>query len=133
MTGLFEGEGTILIRKRPEDQIALSLSSTDEDIVRKFAAIVGIGKVYGPYSYSEGRKPFWKWNADNGFEVFHLLSEMAPRLGNRRYARAKEAATRWLERQTRPHYTVSRKGMGGKVRKNNGAEHVKEKLKKEAA
>jgi hypothetical protein len=36
-----------------------------------------------------------------------------PQLCKRRALRAKEAIRRWTARQNRPHYTVSRKGMGG--------------------
>ena len=127
--GLFEGEGTILIRKRPEDQIALSLSSTDEDVVRQFCSVVNFGKVYGPYQYGARRKPFWKWNADKGTEVEAFLRRSVPLLGIRRTEKAREAIQRWGIRQSRPHYTVSRKGMGGRpTHKVNGAEYTKERL-----
>ena len=119
--GLFEGEGTILIRKRPEDQIAVSLTSTDEDVVVEFCKVVGQGKVYGPYSYDTVRKPFWKWNAD-GEKAAFVLRSICPYLLSRRMSRATEALGRWTGRQARPYYTVSRKGMGGKPT------HKKEKL-----
>jgi hypothetical protein len=111
--GLFEGEGTITIRKRPEDQIALQLSSTDEDVVRAFSDTVLCGKVYGPYRYGTNKKFFWKWVCDKSAVCKDLLEKMIPRLGQRRRLRAEEAVARWTQRQTRPHYTVSRKGMGG--------------------
>ena len=113
-SGLFEGEGTILIRKKPEDQIAISLSSTDRDVVVEFCKVVKVGKVYGPYQYGDIRKPYWKWNCDDGKTVKSILQRMLPFFLERRASRAKEVIIRWDERQTRPHYTVSRKGMGGR-------------------
>lgn len=112
--GLFEGEGTILIRKRPEDQIALSLTSTDEDVVTEFFRVVNGGRVYGPYQYKSSNKPFWKWNADGRF-ARPILKLLLPYLCKRRGQRAEEALRRYDERQLRAHYTVSRKGMGGRL------------------
>jgi hypothetical protein len=132
--GLFEGEGTITIRKRPEDQIALQLSSTDMDVVAEFFRVVGCGKVYGPYRYGPNRKPFWKWSCHDGATAASLLEKLLPFLGLRRSVRAVEAVQRWKQRQDRPHYTVSRRGMGGApthrdggaaaIAALNGAEYV---------
>lgn len=44
--GLFDGEGTATVcrgRRR------LAVKMNDEESVRRFAAAVGVGKVYGPY------------------------------------------------------------------------------------
>lgn len=114
--GLFEGEGTILIKKKPEYQLEVSLTSTDEDVVREFCRVINAGKVYGPYSYDSIRKPFWKWNLSNGTLVVPFLEKILPLLCTRRRLRAEEAINKWTERQGRPHYTVSRKGMGGRPR-----------------
>lgn len=108
---MFEGEGTILIRARPEDQIDVSLSSVDEDVVRAFAEVLGVGKVYGPYQYGS-RQAYWKWDA-YGADALVVLQTIRPYLLARRGARADEAMARFTARQARPYYAVSRKGMGG--------------------
>jgi len=63
--GLFEGEGSVCWlnmsttnqRRVPN----LGLSTTDEDVIRRFHSIVGVGFVYGPYSNSGvGDKPYWQ-------------------------------------------------------------------------
>ena len=63
--GLYEGEGTATRCKR---RLRLSLRMTNEEPVRRFAAAVGYGTVYGPYKYasSDGcvRKPVWVWVAE---------------------------------------------------------------------
>jgi hypothetical protein len=110
--GLFEGEGTIGVRKTPGCQVYISLTSTDEDVVREFARVVDAGKVYGPYQYDEKRKPFWKWNCD-GMNGVRVLEDLLPWFLSRRAARAREVIAAWRTRQGEPHYTVSRKGMGG--------------------
>jgi hypothetical protein len=68
--GLFEGEGTITIRKarlanrEKSDTVDIQLSSVDEDVVRKFCDVVNRGAVYGPYGpYQKNRQKFWKWSA----------------------------------------------------------------------
>lgn len=77
--GLFEGEGNFHVNAERKTAKA-GLSSTDEDAVRRFAEIVGVGKVYGPYFYPENRmmkKERWDWitwkTADTQ-AVFDLLS-----------------------------------------------------------
>lgn len=110
--GLFEGEGTIIIRTRPEDQIDVQLGMTDKDVVDRFCEIVGVGKVHGPYQYGT-RKPFWKFVA-YGAEAMVVIHTLRDYFGVRRGAKADEAVGRYLARQERPHYTVSRKGMGGR-------------------
>jgi hypothetical protein len=101
--GLFEGEGCITgHRGRSARHVALVMA--DEDIVRRFAAIVRIGAVRGDGTL---RRPhhrhLWRWQADGdgGEAVLHLL---LPYLGARRSARAKEMLamrTRWREHAMR--------------------------------
>lgn len=66
--GLFEGEGFIGFNRstsdsehRPRGYLTLELRMTDEDVVRRFASIVGVGSVNGPYLPKKGGKPFWGW------------------------------------------------------------------------
>ena len=84
--GLFEGEGCIILSR---GQVALQLKMTDEEIVRRFDDIVGDGRVYGPYCYAEGRKPYWMWIAQ-GDIAREMLDLLGPWLGDRRRACAYE-------------------------------------------
>ena len=112
--GLFEGEGTIIIRKRPEDQIDLQLASIDRDVIKTFRKVIGFGAVYGPYKYGK-RQPYWKWCV-YGSDAIACLNSLKLYFLHRRKSRADEAIKRHKERQLRPHYTVSRKGMGVRPR-----------------
>jgi hypothetical protein len=77
--GLFEGEGSVMIS--PKDIPCLSLAMSDEDVVRRFADIVGRGRINGPYQYGKG-KPMWYWKVTGleatfevGQKIWHLLGE----------------------------------------------------------
>jgi hypothetical protein len=63
--GLYEGEGTAT---RCNGRLRLSVRMTNEETVRRFAAAVRCGTVYGPYKYASRdgyvRKPVWVWLAD---------------------------------------------------------------------
>jgi hypothetical protein len=84
--GLFEGEGTVT---RCGGRFRLALKMTDHDVVRRFAAAVGVGRVYGPYQPGQRkkdgglRKPVLFWVAE-GAEARLLGARMAAGLGDRR-------------------------------------------------
>ena len=59
--GLYEGEGTAT---RCDGRLRLSVRMTNEEPVRRFAAAVRCGIVYGPYSNGAGRKLVWMWVAE---------------------------------------------------------------------
>lgn len=84
--GLFEGEGSIVTN---DGHIRLQLKMTDEDVVRRFAMVLG-GNVTGPYSYEQAdghkRKPAWCWSI-NGAKAKGAARAMEPWLGKRRRAR----------------------------------------------
>jgi len=115
--GLFEGEGTIIIRpgrkKAKAGNIEIALTSTDEDVVREYARVVRTGVVYGPYHYADNCKPFWKWTV-HGDGAVTLLLRLQPYLLSRRQARAIAAVDAHEERKLQPHYRVSRRGIGGR-------------------
>lgn len=85
--GLFEGEGTATIN-RARTAVA-QLAITDEDVVRRFHTVVGVGNLNGPYQRSAKHKPVWQWTAyaQSARQVFELL---LPHLGSRRRARVLE-------------------------------------------
>ncbi len=89
--GLFEGEGCIT---RCNGRPRLSLRMTDEEAVRRFAEVVGVGKVYGPYGgygYRDGheRRPVFMWVASR-VDAGVAYALMEPWLGESRRLRADE-------------------------------------------
>lgn len=92
--GLFEGEGSIGTRKgRSEEsprRLLLQLTSTDEDVLRRFHATLQCGGVYGPYGpYAGQTKCYWYWTV-SGLLAHSALAKLLIHLGERRTARAKE-------------------------------------------
>jgi hypothetical protein len=93
--GLFEGEGTISwfkLRGRPDSiKVSVALSMTDEDVVIKFANIMGFGKVKGPYQpQPSSRKVRWVWEVQNFRECLKAINILYPYMGMRRAAKADE-------------------------------------------
>lgn len=95
MAGLFEGEGYITVRKDTKaPRILLGMSMTDEDVIRKFAALAEVGTVRGPYKQRGlGTKPTYRWTITtaNGSEM--VLNRIWLGLCSRRRAKAIEAMT----------------------------------------
>ena len=103
--GLFEGEGAICgaqkykNRRKPSGERILSgyrwwlvIHSTDHDVLRRFSAIVGAGRFYGPYKdrRSDKYKPQLRWATTTLEETQRVLSLLLPHLGERRKAKALE-------------------------------------------
>lgn len=88
--GLFEGEGSCSISNL--NQARVELTSTDEDVVRKFAAIIGFGavrkRVRPPY------KDCWTWYVQDKYDVIESLELLLPMLGLRRTIKAVEVINR---------------------------------------
>lgn len=96
--GLFEGEGCIQFSWNKQSggyyTIRLTLSMTDEDVLRRVLGAVEYGKVFGPYQRTfKGNKckDIWTWQLATKDEVTELLWRMYPLLGQRRQVRAFEA------------------------------------------
>lgn len=92
--GLFEGEGCISASVRKEDEwvrfVAVSLTMVDEDVVLKFARIVGYGSVIKYPGAQEGRKERYVWQTNKASEVRRIFMMFAPHLGQRRLMRGIE-------------------------------------------
>lgn len=101
VAGLFEGEGTIVIRGTDRRRSArVAVGSTDVDVVERLQVLVG-GKLNGPYLRGLN-KPIWHWRIDKQADVEEFLLLMRPHLGARRGAKADEALAviaEWHERQ----------------------------------
>lgn len=93
--GVFEGEGSISLKTRDKTKsLRLAIGSTDEDVVRRFASAVGVGKVYGPYirQKSLGKKPIWFWYSQKSDETYSVVNLFWDFLGVRRQSRFFELA-----------------------------------------
>lgn len=88
--GLFEGEGTVT-RKRGKGTAhrwQAAVIMTDEDVLRKFSEVVGIGRFYGPYQpKNPAAKPIWRWTTTKKDEVEKLFGLIGAWLGERRRAK----------------------------------------------
>lgn len=99
--GLFEGEGcwNAYVRRSGKIQAQARLSSTDQDVVEKFARIVGIGNVTGPRQNKN--KPQWKpvyeWCVYEIANVRALIEMFRPWMGERRLAKAEEVLVRAID------------------------------------
>lgn len=83
---------------------------TDEDVILRFAAIIGVGKVYGPYGYKndsnrrrERHKQYWRWSVSDKEGVTTVAKMLLPFMGQRRSAKLNEAieAVALLKESTR--------------------------------
>jgi hypothetical protein len=67
----------------------MTLEMRDQDIVERFAEVVGVGTVYPPRpSYSGG---LWRWQCNRVEEVRQLVMAFAPYFGQRRLVQAANA------------------------------------------
>lgn len=123
--GLFEGEGTIYLarstRRNERPRLALSLSSTDKDVVEKFRSIFGVGTLTGPYMQKKSTKPCWLWRVRKEEDCDSMIEALYPYLGTRRrmtidslLAEKEESDRRWRPRRRgrRPGPQVARDQLG---------------------
>lgn len=95
--GLFEGEGWISSHAKGElgTYAILGLTSTDEDVVRRFSSAIGVGSVTGPYRYPTRPAhwlPRWTWHCRRHADVGIALNLLWPWLCSRRRDKAREVA-----------------------------------------
>lgn len=97
VAGLLEGEGCFVLSKRtdkPNTFIrAIHCEMTDEDVIRKLAALTGVGPVTLRLNTSgrrdtRKRKPTWIWSVQNKVDIKSVLTYVIPHLGARRKAKA---------------------------------------------
>jgi hypothetical protein len=94
LAGVIEGEGTIYLKKGAKYG-EMSLSMSDEDVVRTVREVAGCGKVYGPYRRVNKRTntewlPMWKWSVNHSTDLLLLLDRLIPLFHSRRKARGIE-------------------------------------------
>ena len=94
--GLFEGEGCVFLNRRTSrgrssqvnglpyrPAVGAHLQMTDEDVVRRFASVVGYGAIY-PRPSTPPRKPTWRWQTGKRADVIALWQMFEPYMGQRR-------------------------------------------------
>ena len=92
--GLFEGEGCSWTSRNKNGtvKIGLSVTSTDRDVLERFAAIVGgTGRVRARAknpTRNAATKPVFQWTTQEREDVRRILRLMRPLLGERRAAKA---------------------------------------------
>jgi hypothetical protein len=87
--GLFEGEGCWTLNKgRP----IATLRMSDEDSVRRFHTILGVGYVYEhqPSKTRSQHKHMWIWQVSTMTDFIVVATALAPHMGNRRSQRLLE-------------------------------------------
>lgn len=94
--GLFEGEGCISInRSRGNQYLTLSLQMVDEDVVRAFQEVVGIGGIehsHPPAHKAAGRQPTFMWRV-YGPKAEEVAWMLAPYLFSRRRKKLADSLT----------------------------------------
>ena len=88
-TGLFEGEGNIF-RKDEGRLFIMSLQMKDEDVVKRFYAQVGCGKVVKRKPYKH-YAPMWEWRLTRTNDILRLCELFLPFMGKRRTSQIKKA------------------------------------------
>lgn len=85
--GLFEGEGGISCYTHRDGywQRRIQLDMTDQDIVERFAQLVGVGYVT-TRPPRNGRKQQWRWILSRWNDQVAFAEWIAPLLGKRRQA-----------------------------------------------
>lgn len=88
--GLFEGEGCVFLSIGRRTQRSLIVNMTDEDVLRRFHAIVGCGSLFSVKEHATWQpnwKPQWRWSASRWSDIRELHERFSPWLGERRRAK----------------------------------------------
>lgn len=101
--GLFEGEGCISSIRAGRTWY-LKVAMTDREVLDRFHAIVGRGRIYihsahkSKRGIERGWSKAWVWQVGSRGDVLHVLGLLMPNLGSRRRARAEEALRGYVAR-----------------------------------
>lgn len=90
VAGLFDGEGYVGCsyitrsgRQKTQRIISVQIGMTDVEPLEKVLEAVGFGNLNGPYNYTEGNKPHWKYSCVGPKRVscfYNLIKEwISPR------------------------------------------------------
>jgi hypothetical protein len=92
VAGLIEGEGSFTVKKSKRKngyscQPQLRVSMTDEDVVRKLAALIPAGNVLKAGRRTEAGKEVWMWTLSKSQALIDLMIVLRPLMGKRRRKR----------------------------------------------
>lgn len=103
--GLYEGEGSAHLRVQPRF-FGLSVTSTDEDVLRKLRRVLGVGNVTGPYtSKNPHHKAFYRWSTTTFEHAQFAAAALWPHLCVRRQGQIHRALTGYLALTRDPRRT----------------------------
>jgi hypothetical protein len=98
---LFEGEGSFAYQRQRHGRymsMAAELGMSDEDRVRRFCEVVGVGNVTGPHPNTKpNHKPIYRWKVGSFEGVQAVITMLWHWLGRRRRTRAKELLAAYRE------------------------------------
>lgn len=98
--GLFEGEGCV---SWTGTGVRITVQMVDADIVARWGAVVGSGRLLGPYQPTvAGRKPYYQWTICKSDDVEAALIRFRPWLGQRRLEQFEAAFARKAGRKKAP-------------------------------
>jgi hypothetical protein len=110
--GLFEGEGSITLWKRPKGKDAwvtqINLSSTDLDVVEEFLETVVHGKIYHISRKKLSTKDIYGWACTKQYHCVEILRSFLPYLCSRRKAAALNFIEHF-ERKSKLHARIRNK------------------------
>ena len=93
--GLYEGEG-YLSTKGKANGWRLAVRMTDYDVVKAFHDTIQVGKMYGPCrppSKPDHHKSHWEVYVHNKHDIFKVICDFYPYVGERRRAKFDEFLT----------------------------------------
>ena len=90
LAGIFDGEGCVSVTNtaglsRKQHQWSAIVNMTDEDVVRRFHSIIGIGNVR-PEPHPP-HKTSWRWKIAGREDVLNFCALLQPHMGERRAAK----------------------------------------------
>lgn len=97
--GLFDGEGSTYLAKHQshagyfllEAAITQSSLTGRPEVLERFHAAFGIGKIYGPYPAGERRAPVYRWKSHRRGDIEAMISSMGDQLGELKRKQAQNA------------------------------------------
>jgi len=92
---LFEGEGSLYLDK-VNNVWRMAMQMTDYDVMCDFYATVELGTLNGPYrrpNQKKEHKSTYMWKVYKQRDLFHLVCEFYPYMGERRRAKFDEFLT----------------------------------------
>jgi hypothetical protein len=112
--GLFDGEGTIWTRGRsPGLGLRLFVQQNHPDVLERFRAAVGLGRVVGPYTRKGVHKPFWQYEITDWRGVQAVVAMLWIFLGVVKREQIVRVFRQYREGRTRPIGPKSRFYQGG--------------------